>query len=267
MAFGATTLNSSQKASKSGARVGYRLLRVGWLALIVLAIAGLAITDDYQQRRYRDVSRPALELGLWIHKQGDLLRLREPLTRSGDLASVHRGDEILSVDGKPAPSRWRDLFALGRLLSEAPGPVVTVRTRSTDGAVRDHALQRSKAFETEAYGGAGLTRDMLRVELRANLIATALVLLATSILLFLRRPREPVAAVLSIAMLLMVAGGSTSPHFFYERTPWLPAFGGLRPALTIAGWCLLSLAVFIFPSGRFEPRWTRWGRRFSSASS
>ena len=255
---GATALNSSQKASKPGAALGYQLLRAGWLALIVLAIAGLAITDDYQQRRYRQVSRPAIELGLWIHKRDDLLRLREPLTRSGDLASLHRDDRILSVDGKQAPTRWRDLFVLGRLLSEAPGPVVTVRTRSSDGAIRDHALQRSKLFETEAYGGAGLTRDTLRLELRANLIATALVLLATSILLFLRRPREPVAALLSIAMLLMVAGGSTSPHFFYERTPWLPAFGALRPAVVATGWCLLSLAVFIFPSGRFEPRWTRW---------
>lgn len=228
------------------------------MALILLAIAGLAISDDYSQRRYQEVSRPALDLGLRFSFGGHAIRLNDPLARTGGLADVHRGDVILSVDGKKAPTQWRDLFALGRQLKDAPGPVIKLRTRSLDGAIRDHALQRSKAFEAEAYGGAGITRATLRLELRANMLASNLMMLATGILLFLRRPREPVAALLSIAMLLMVATGSISPYFIFERTPWLPAFGILKPAVAAMGWSLMSLAFFLFPSGRFEPRWTRW---------
>ena len=54
-------------------------------------------------------------------------RLSEPLTRDGGLATIRHGDEIVAIEGKPAPADAPPMLAM---MSAAPGPYVTIRTRS-----------------------------------------------------------------------------------------------------------------------------------------
>lgn len=70
------------------------------------------------------------------------------------------------------------------------------------------------------------------------------VLVAVAFLLFRRRPHDPVAAMLSLAFLLWAITGAA-----HGDSIWIAAIDRVRFLLLVA-------AVLLFPSGRFEPRWT-----------
>ena len=74
-----------------------------------------------------------------------------------------------------------------------------------------------------------------------------MVLVAVAALLFRRRPRDPVAAMLSLAFLIWtITGAADGPG---ALPPWFAALDRLRFLLLVA-------ALLLFPAGRFEPRWT-----------
>jgi hypothetical protein len=78
-------------------------------------------------------------------------------------------------------------------------------------------------------------------------------LIATAILLYLRRRRDMVAALLSLSFLLMAGAFFAAEGFFRELgLTWL------RDGLANAGRCVLLLVLLTFPDGRFSPRWTAW---------
>ena len=85
-------------------------------------------------------------------------------------------------------------------------------------------------------------------------LGSGAVALAAALLLLLRRPRDPVAALLSVAFLGIGVGSGPSGLTL--------AALGLEPAaevLRLAGFGALFIGVFVFPAGRFEPRWSLWG--------
>ena len=77
--------------------------------------------------------------------------------------------------------------------------------------------------------------------------------MAAAVLLFLRRAREPVPALFSLSLLLIV-GGSANLWIGLEAPALQPIISLMLPL----GWCGLLVSVLLFPSGRLEPRWTRW---------
>jgi hypothetical protein len=80
-----------------------------------------------------------------------------------------------------------------------------------------------------------------------------LLLVATAIVLFLRRRRDLVAALLSLSFLLMSASFFAAEGFFRALDLiWL------RDLLAHSGRALLLLVLLVFPDGRFVPRWTIW---------
>lgn len=85
-------------------------------------------------------------------------------------------------------------------------------------------------------------------------LGSGAVALAAAFLLLLRRPRDPVAALLSVAFLGIGVGSGPSGLTL--------AALGLDPVaevLRLAGFGALFIGVFVFPAGRFEPRWSLWG--------
>ncbi|HEY0437727.1 MAG TPA: hypothetical protein VGC92_13885, partial [Phenylobacterium sp.] len=253
-------MTASSKASARDATSGdprgelwFRLFRSFWLALVLLSVPGAVASTYSFQRLYREYTRPVTDFGLRTARVGGLVRLREVY---GAASTVRPGDAIILVNGRPAPEAYSQVVSLGRLLGA--GPVATIRTRSKDGAIREHVLTRSDRLQVQGYGRTGVTPGLLNLEVRIAQGAANLAMLVTGIVLFVRRPREAVAAVLSMAMLLLAATGSTGPFNTFVATPWMPAWGLLQPAVAALGWSLLFLAVFLFPSGRFNPRWTRW---------
>jgi hypothetical protein len=75
--------------------------------------------------------------------------------------------------------------------------------------------------------------------------AQGAVLVGAAILLFRRRPRDPVAAMLSLGFLVWAVTGAD-----LADSAWIAALDRLRFLLLVA-------ALLLFPDGRFEPRWTR----------
>ena len=89
-----------------------------------------------------------------------------------------------------------------------------------------------------------------------------LVYLALGLLLFLRRSDDRMALLCAFAL---VTFGNTNPFYDFNSgtiVPTLAANGVLRVVtitLFAMGEASLVLFFYLFPSGRFAPRWMRWG--------
>ena len=86
-----------------------------------------------------------------------------------------------------------------------------------------------------------------RTEILALRLAKSAVLLAVSAILFRRRCRDPVAALLSLAFLLWTVSSSID----------FASVGALPALLDRFRFLLFALALLLFPDGEWRPRWTR----------
>jgi hypothetical protein len=231
-----------------GSAVGQLGLRLVWCAALVAALASMAGGAYDGLRAYQEVTRPFAALGLRLTPGGAGAHLGPPF--AAGLADIRNGDTIIAVNGRPSPQGWGAERDVARQLSAATGPGVEIRTRSADGAVRDHTLARNADVET---GAVGVTAHSLGVEALVAALAAQLLQVAAAALLFLRRTREPVPALFSLSLLLIVAG-SASLWIGQEA----PALWPLVSTALPLGWCGLLVSILLFPSGRLEPRWTRW---------
>jgi hypothetical protein len=97
------------------------------------------------------------------------------------------------------------------------------------------AVAADAGFTVSRAGPAALLR-----------LAQAAVLISVAAILFRRRPRDPVAAMLALAFLIWAITGAQAEAGSFPL--WLAALDRLR-------FLLLVGAVLLFPSGRLEPRW------------
>jgi hypothetical protein len=121
-----------------------------------------------------------------------------------------------------------------------------------------------------------------RSEVRANLIKAslstdfyaafyvtvgtifALTCFATTTIILLRRPTEPMAFLAATAL---AVHGATSSGVIDAVGMLHPLLGGLSSFLNLLGYATLLLLLYLFPHGRFVPRWTRWVAVISVAYS
>jgi hypothetical protein len=174
--------------------------------------------------------------------------LGPPIGSQARAAGIVPGLRLVAIDGRAlAPGATRREIAA--LLDRPEGARVRIRTRSPEGQVREHVLTRSRGHIAEAYAGSGITHQQRRLaELIASLAAAAVNIVA-AIMLFRRRARDPVAATLSLALLLLVAGGGYAWDTFYvlRATEVADAARGI-------GFGALFAGIAIFPEGRLETR-------------
>jgi hypothetical protein len=85
------------------------------------------------------------------------------------------------------------------------------------------------------------------LEILALRLAKSVVLVTVSAILFRRRSRDPIAAMLSLAFLLWTISSSID---FATTSAW-PAF------LDRLRFLLFAIALLLFPDGHWQPRWTR----------
>ncbi|HEX8994677.1 MAG TPA: hypothetical protein VF812_01460 [Ktedonobacterales bacterium] len=116
-------------------------------------------------------------------------------------------------------------------------------------------------------------RELHRIHFSAMLYAAiqiventgyALIYLAMALLLFWRRPNDRMAVFCALTLVLF--GCATTGGFLYdigtgETTPILGASGAAHIVILLlfsGGQMCFLLFFYLFPSGRFAPRWTRW---------
>jgi hypothetical protein len=78
---------------------------------------------------------------------------------------------------------------------------------------------------------------------------------ATATIIFLRRSTEPIAL---LAVLTLVLFGATWSGATDSVRTIEPFFGWISSFLSLLGDATLLLFFYLFPNGRFVPRWTRW---------
>ncbi|GHO72196.1 hypothetical protein KSC_110880 [Ktedonobacter sp. SOSP1-52] len=89
-------------------------------------------------------------------------------------------------------------------------------------------------------------------------VVTVLIHSALAALIFWRRSNDRMALV--CAYMLVLFGGATYTGLFdYGLRPLAPTWYWLVGLLDLLGQISLPLFLLLFPSGRFVPRWSRWG--------
>ena len=104
--------------------------------------------------------------------------------------------------------------------------------------------------------GVAQRPDPYGVWFAAISLAVVLVFAATSGLLVWRRPTDRIAVFASFALLLF--GSITFPDFADQAARTIPALRLPTIAVDVIGRTAFTAFLFVFPDGRFVPRWMRW---------
>ena len=227
---------------------GVTIYRLCWALLFLLAVAAnLAAPHFHRQLRLTEHA-PFSDLGL-RHWYGRTMQV--PHRPSLERAGVTAGSEIIAVGGHPVGDDT-PITHVGRMLAAEPSPVA-VTIRSPDGMTRDFRLQRDPRWVDLSYNGTGLTYQSRTVIDLVFAGLANLALVAVSALLFWRRPRDGLAALLSLTLLACAV---------FENLSWYTwqQFDLLNYTSHVfnAVFTLLVIGLLLSPDGRFVPSWSRW---------
>lgn len=233
--------------------VQLRWLRPLWVAVLVAAIvldiagAVFVLRDAYE----RDPSFGRFALRSAIDNDGSVLV--EPIPGSPAAPPIAIGSRIVAIEGQPIPRETR-IWDLAERLAEPPErrPVALI-IEEPDGARRVHRIAPDNRLAVEPSGAVAIPIDT-RIGMRMFIaLTTCLTLMACAILLFLRRPRDPVALLFSFSFLLFAA--TIDPPL----NMWLAAgFGDAFDIYSVIAWVCLVIGIATFPDGKFNPRFVRW---------
>jgi hypothetical protein len=231
--------------------------RLGWvralwfIALafaVVLVIAGtfFVVRDVYRN----DPQFHRLALSSQVESDGSVtVSSLEGRAESNAVTPLSR---ITAIDGKPV-ARDTPVWELAPRLKARDGQVVVLTIADPGGRVATRRIEASPRYYAEADGERTLDRNTRTAIRLALSLLTCATLVACAALLFLRRPRDPVALLFSFAFLIFTA--SIDPPL----NLWLATgMGGLYDIYATFGWILLVVALAAFPDGRFTPPPVRW---------
>ena len=128
------------------------------------------------------------------------------------------------------------------------GEITSFSLRRPSGELYEARLVRSVQNEEEAFRAAGMSRRLARTLSGISVSLVPILLILAAVLLFLRRRHEAVPALLSLSFLLFASTVNNADLLGVSFT--------IINIIGVASACLLFAALFAFPSGRFEPRWT-----------
>ncbi|MBO9516654.1 MAG: hypothetical protein J7493_01160 [Porphyrobacter sp.] len=159
---------------------------------------------------------------------------------------------ITAIDGKPV-ARDTPVWDLAERLKGKDGQVVALTIESPDGQSATHRIEVSPRYTAGRDATAPIGRDGRMTARMIISLLTCMTLIGCSVLLFLRRPQDPVALLFSFSFLLF-AGAIDPPLNLWLATGMGDAFD----VYTTLAWALLVIGIAAFPDGRFTPRVVRW---------
>ena len=218
--------------------------RAAWIALFAASALSLVWLNPRYEERTIDMVSNAVALDIMSYQnpssEGMLLGAFDDDSRR---LGIGEGDLLMTIDGRPVPSATKDRV---EALSGPPGRVVTLGLRHADGRAYTVRVKRDPERFARAYAGYGITFAGRRWFAFAVRALAGVASLAAAALLFVRRPRDPVAQLLSFSLVLAQAN---LPALLPGAPDILVA---LQPAL---GDVMLMLAILLFPQRRFATRW------------
>ena len=223
---------------RGNALLAYRLV---WLVAATFALISTTYLNYQWTALQLAGSRTLFDAGLapiQRYADGQHVRALSPQSRG---AGVGEDATIISINGRPAPD---DDDGLATLLDGPDGSSISLGLRDASGRARNVTLTRSSSYAREAYAGSGLTPTRLYwIEFAIDAGANLLYLCAAA-LLFIRRPGDAVASLLSLGMLL-----------YLINVQMAVSSVALAAALGSVSGCMLLLGFLFFPDGRLAPRW------------
>lgn len=210
----------------------------------MLAIGGIVGTA-WQNAEYNSIEENWLALGI------DTTDLRVSAISSVEAkqSGLRVGDRLLAVDGVRLPKNSGDAPVFKSSdLAKPEGARVALLAQSLGDAPRTVSLTHRRANMLPFFAGSGLSPNAYKW---VSILLAALgpgILVTVAIVLFGRR-RDPVAASLSLAVLLLAIG--RCEEFWTAH-----GFGQLPGMVSVPGLFLLILVLLTFPTGEFKPRWT-----------
>ena len=214
-----------------------------WIILLPLAIFGAV------KGTYIGVTSPTMWSPYGFSTSEDSRGLHVDAVGSAQVAAkgVRAGDFVVAVDGWMLPTTAARAAARPHVL-KPDGSFTSFTFRHADGTFYSVRLERSMRVEEQAFRAAGVNRTFVRTFGVAFGALVPLLLLISAILLFMKRRREAVPAMLSIAFLLFAGTVSNSDLLGVNQR-----VVGLASIVAVI---IMFQVFFAFPSGRFEPRWT-----------
>jgi hypothetical protein len=227
------------------------LYSVLWAAALLIAIVAPirgTLLDHARLQRHPVWQRH----GLLIHEIDQDLIIGSVFGDEALRAGVRPGDRIIAVDGWPA-ANGSDEGHRYKLLDGPEGATATLTLQSPSGRNRLVTLSSRASTATQLFRRAGLSRGIYDAAAESSDLVFILFLVPPAVLLFMRRRREIVPALLSLAFLGITAsltGGGDALEYAGLTEHVVGVINGLF------GWMPLAIALVVFPDGRFVPKWT-----------
>ncbi|HEY6813982.1 MAG TPA: hypothetical protein VI168_00450 [Croceibacterium sp.] len=215
---------------------------------VVFDIAGTVFALRETYRIEPQFQRLALESQTELDASVTVSTL-EGLTGGPPVPALSR---IAAIDGKPVA---RDLpsWELAERLRAEDGTIVALTIVAPDGRAATHRIEASPRYRAQLGDSGPVSRDT-RLAIRLGLsLLTCVTLIACAVLLFLRRPRDPVALLFSFAFLMFAA--TIDPPL---RLWTAIGLGHAFDVYLTLGWGLLVIGMAAFPDGKFTPPPVRW---------
>lgn len=175
----------------------YRLL---WALLFAGGLAGTLYFWPVQEAAGQRATSAAYALGFAPYLNASVEgQMGAPFGEAGKRIGYREADILLKVDGRMVTS---DPVARAAVLEGPPGSVATLTLRRQTGQSYTVRVARDPGLASAAYAGSGMTFEARRWIQFAFYALASLAALAAALLLFIRRPRDPVAQLLSFSLVL-----------------------------------------------------------------
>ena len=219
------------------------LYTIVWAIMLPLSIAGAG------WGAYVILTTPTMwsPYGFATGESSEGIYVRGVFSDSARAANLKPGDLVIAIDGWSVPNMAARTAARTRVV-KPDGSMTTFTVRKQDGELANVRLVRSQATDYQRFREAGVSFPLARFLAFAGALLLPALFIPAAVLLFVRRRREAVPACLSLAFLTIA--------FVYLGGDLFGLGIAYSQAVGVAAGFLLFTALFAFPEGRFEPRWT-----------
>ncbi|HYD24801.1 MAG TPA: hypothetical protein VEB68_08380 [Croceibacterium sp.] len=223
---------------------GYKLL---WWAMLAVSVAAVTAGQWFLLERGNRTDLQYFSAGLRASDESALVV--SPLSPAAREAGVPAVGELLAIDGQPLGSA-ASYEQVSEALAGPDGRPVTLRLKPPGGDPVEVTVVRGPEHLAAADAESPATHRQRYLIYGVTATAGSLIVLVGAILLFRRRPSDPVAALLSLGLLSVPANDISALFGDHALRRMLDNGFDVIPMA-----CNL-LAFTTFPAGRFTPRWT-----------
>ncbi len=194
-------------------------------------------------------NRGAIGLAVRQAQNGSLIAVIVDPAGDAGSAGVRLGDALLAVNGIRVSSEAQ----ANQALSGKIGDPVTITVRTGSAAPRQYSLVYAGRF-LQLLAQLHLSVRFLFIYNTVFSCLLALGVILSSPLVFLRRSNDWLVILVAFAMIAFASFLLSPVGFGTVRLKVL----FINYLIYMVGMVSMIVVFFIFPSGHFEPRWTRW---------